>query len=398
MTSPTNSNTESPKDRSSFAGADTVPPGAASARVYIGTQSKQGRAGVYLAQLDRVSGRLSEPRPVAEPAGQTFLATDPQQQRIYSVVEQAQSGSGRTGMVCAFAIDQETGDLRLLNSESSGGQGPCHLTVDPRGRCVLVAHYTSGSVAVLPLNPDGKLRSASSIIEHTGRSVHPQRQTRPHAHAIRVHPSAPFAFAADLGTDQLLAYRYDSETGILEPSKQASLTAPPGAGPRHFAFHPSLDTLYLINELDSTLLVVRFDPDEQRLVTLQRLSTLPDDFEGTSYPSEVAVHPSGRFVYGANRGHDTLAVFKVDESGGLLESIGFVDIEGNFPRHFAIDPTGQFLIAAHQRSNNLAIFRIDLATGLPHFTGQHVGLGGPMAILYQLPASDADVATVSNSP
>ena len=354
-------------------------------RVYLGTGSRHGSKGIYLAQLDLEKARLSEPELAVEAQGPGFLAMHPNGKWMYSVGQHVDSQGKKTGGVYAFAVNADTGELTTLNQQPSGGDGPCHLVVDREGRCVLVAHYSSGSISVLPIGSDGELAEPSCVIQHPGpgSGADPRRQEGPHAHSIQVHPSQPFAFAADLGLDQLRVYRYDSQAGHLQSIDEAAAPTAPGAGPRHQAFHPSLeDTLYLINELDSTVLVLRFDAGTASFEALQTITTLPEGFEGDNYPSEVAVHPSGRFLYGANRGHDSLAVFAIDSSSGLLTPVADVPIEGAYPRHFAIDPTGQVLIAAHQNSNNLAVFRIDADTGEPRFTGQHVELGAPMCVLY----------------
>lgn len=357
-------------------------------RVYLGTGSQHGSEGIYLAELDLTSGRVSEPTLATEAERPAFLAVHPNGQWMYSVGAEQQADGQRVGVVYAFAIDARTGRLTHLNRQPAGGDGPCHLVVDPQGRAVLVANYSSGSVAVLPIEGDGKLAPVSCVVQHTGSSVHERRQQGPHAHAVQVHPDGRFAFAADLGADRLLAYRYDSEAGQLTPLDAGSLSTKPGAGPRHFAFHPTLDRLYLINELDSTVLTLRFDAEAGRLEQLQNITSLPADFTEVNYPSEVAVHPSGRFLYGANRGHDSLAVFRIDETG-QLEPAGHVAIEGAWPRHFAIDPTGQFLLAALEKSDSVSVFRIDQETGLPSFTGQHIPLGSPMMVLYR-PLPDAE--------
>jgi 6-phosphogluconolactonase len=351
-------------------------------RVYLGTTGRDGGRGVYLATLDLQAGTLSEPQLAAEAAGPSFLALHPNRKWLYSVGQFPQAGGKSTGGAYSFAIDEATGSLELMNLQPSGGEGPCHIAVDPAGRCVLLANYSSGSVAVLPIAGDGKLAQPSCVVQHTGSSIHPRRQQGPHAHSIQPHPGGQFAFSADLGIDRLLTYRFDSQAGQLELLEDASAALAPGAGPRHFAFHPALATIYVVNELDSTVVALKFDPRNQRMDALQTLTTLPYDFEGENYPSEIAVHPSGRFLYAANRGHDSLAVYRIDEQTGTLEDLGQVAIEGKFPRHFAIDPTGRYLIAAHQNSNNLSVFAISLATGRPHFTGQHIDLPKPMCVLY----------------
>lgn len=350
-------------------------------RVYLGTASKDGSKGIYLASLDLQSGKLSEPKLIAEVEAPSFLAVQPNGKWMYSV------GSTRAE-VHAFAIKPD-GGLELLNTQPAGdGRHPCHISVEPGGRGVLVANYASGSIAALPIEADGRLAPPSATIQHEGTGPNTKRQEGPHAHAIHAHPAAPYAFAADLGADRLFGYRYDAQAGTLEPDESTTVTTAPGAGPRHFAFHPTLNTIYLINELDSTVMTLRFDSDTDgaggagRLETLQTLTTLPADFTDTNYPSEVAVHPSGRFLYGANRGHDSIAVFNIDATTGQLTPAGHVSIEGEFPRHFAIDPTGRYLIAANQFTNDLSVFELDQKTGTPRFTSQKHELGAPMCVLY----------------
>jgi 6-phosphogluconolactonase len=281
--------------------------------------------------------------------------------------------------VGAFAIDPKSGKLTSLNQESSGGAGPCHLIVDGAGRCVLVANYGGGSVAALPIHPDGRIAHASAFVRHQGKSVDPRRQDKPYAHSINLDAAGRFAFAADLGADKVFVYRYDGARGTLVANDPPAAKVAPGAGPRHFAFHPNGRAAYVINELDSTVTAFRYDPEKGILTETQAVSTLPSGFTGKSWTAEVVVHPSGKFLYGSNRGHDSIAIFAIDASGKLTV-VGHQPTQGKTPRNFAVDPTGRFLLAANQDSNTIVLFRIDRQRGRLEPTGDVVEAPMPVCI------------------
>ena len=263
----------------------------------------------------------------------------------------------------AFSLEAKTGRLALLNQQPSGGGGPCHLAVDKTGKCILVANYGSGSIAALPIRADGTLAEPSATIQHQGSSINPQRQAGPHAHFITPDPANRFAFACDLGLDKVLVYSLDPVTGALAPNTPPSAAIQPGSGPRHLAFRPDGHFAYLINEMGATLTAFAYDAKGGCLTELQTLPTLPPDFTGGKSGAEVQVHPSGKFVYGSNRGHDSIAVFAVDRHSGKLAWVECQSTQGKTPRHFAIDPTGQWLLAENQDSDNIVVFRIDSKTG-----------------------------------
>jgi 6-phosphogluconolactonase len=285
--------------------------------------------------------------------------------------------------VTGFLVDPQSGELTQLNRVPSVGRGPCHITVAPGGRYAAVANYSGGSIAVLPLREDGVLGEASAFVQHTGSSVNPQRQREAHAHSVNFDPSGRFLFAADLGTDQIMIYRFDEAHGTLEPNDPASVQLAPGAGPRHFALHPSGKFAYVINELDNTITAFAFDPATGRLDAVHSVSTLPEEFTGESYTAEIKVHPSGRFVYGSNRGHDSIAIFAVDPASGVLTPAGWASTQGKAPRHFNMEPAGQFLIAANQDSDSLVVFRIDPASGALNATGQAVIVPTPVCVVFR---------------
>lgn len=280
----------------------------------------------------------------------------------------------------ALAIDGSTGALRLLNQQSSGGNGPCHVAVDREGKCVLVANYGGGSVAVLSLEADGRLGRLTTFIQHEGSSVNPGRQKEPHAHSINLDAANRYAFVADLGLDKILVYRFSADQGTLAPHDPPAVVSKPGAGPRHFAFHPGGQYAYVINELDSTVTALSYDSQRAVLTPIQSISTLPEDFSGDNTTAEVQVHPSGRYVYGSNRGHDSIVVFAADPGSGRLTYVEHESTKGENPRNFAIDPTGEYLLAANQDSDNVVVFRIDKATGQLEPTQHMVKVSRPVCV------------------
>lgn len=349
-------------------------------RVYFGTYTRGASRGIYQATFDPATGRLGNVELAVEAVNPSFLAVHPNRRFLYAVGEIGNFGGEKTGGVSAYAIDHPSGRLTLLNEQPSHGAGPCHLVVDPSGRAVLVANYGGGSVASFPLATDGRLLPAASTIQHEGKSVHPGRQEAPHAHSINLDPHNRYAFAADLGLDKVLIYRFDPETAKLAPHDAGVVD--PGSGPRHFAFHPSGKFAYVINELANTVTVFRFDAQSGQLTPLQTITTLPADFQGTSHTAEVVVHPSGRFLYGSNRGHDSLAIFQIDESTGQLTARGHVSTEGKTPRNFQVDPTGQWILAANQATHNVVVLKVDLASGQVKSTGQSVEVPSPVCVRF----------------
>ena len=359
------------------------PPRAASTLVYFGTYTNKTKSrGIYLSRLDSSGGTLSPPELVAETPNPSFLALHPQRPYLYAANEVADFGGTPSGSVSAFAIDRATGRLSLLNQQSSAGGGPAHLTVDRGGRNVLVANYGGGSVAVLPVDDDGRLQPAASVVQHTGSSINPQRQKEPHAHAIVVDPGNRFAYAVDLGLDRILIYRFDAASGRIAPHGAAQVTA--GSGPRHFAFHPTAPFAYVINELTCTITAFRRDESDGGLQAMQTISTLPaGEIVRQGYSTaEVQVHPSGRFLYGSNRGHDSIAVFAVDAETGQLSLVQHEPTGGSTPRNFGIDPAGAWLLAANQRSDTVVVFRIDANTGRLTPTGGRIEVGAPVCVTF----------------
>ncbi len=350
--------------------------------VYVGTYTGKGSDGIYLLRLDTASSGLTSPVLAAETPNPTFLALHPNHRYLYAANEIGRFDGKKSGAVSGFAVEPGTGKLTFLNQEASGGDGPCHLVVDRTGKYVLLANYGGGSVAVLPIQGDGRLGTATSFVQHTGSGSNPQRQEGPHAHSINVDAANRFAVAADLGLDKLLVYRFNSTNGTLTPNDPPFVTVKPGSGPRHFAFHPQGRFAYAINEMGSTVTVFAYDGTQGTLKEVQTISTLPKGFKGENDTAEVQVHPSGKFLYGSNRGHDSIAVFSIDKANGKLSLIQNESTQGKTPRNFGIDPSGRILLAANQDSGNVVAFRIDPRTGRLSPTGQSVKVNSPVCVKF----------------
>lgn len=348
---------------------------------YVGTYTTRGAQGIYIYRWDAANGCLEHVGIATGISNPSFLAIHPRQPYLYAVNEVTEFKGQASGAVSAFSIDFESGGLRLLNQQPSHGTSPCHLTVEPGGHFVLVANYSSGSVCVLPIGDDGHLGEATDVVQHHGTGISPDRQEGPHAHSANLDPSGVHVLVADLGLDRIMVYRLDRAGRRLVSHTPPWSPLHPGAGPRHLAFHTSRRYAYVINELDSTMAVFAYDAEGGRLEELQTISTLPEGFQGTSYCADVHVSPSGRFVYGSNRGHDSIAVFAVDDATGRLSCIGYEPTLGKTPRNFAIDPSGSFMLVANQDTDSVVTFRIDQQTGRLTPTGDVASVSMPVCVL-----------------
>lgn len=351
--------------------------------VYIGTYTGGESKGIYVLDMDLETGRLGKLRLAAESVNPSFLALHPNGRSLYAVNEIGNYQGEKAGAVTAFAIDRRSGGLKEINQQSSRGGAPCHLVVDRPGKNVLVANYTGGSVACLPIRAGGGLAPASAFVQHSGSSVNPARQEGPHGHSINLDRENRFAFAADLGLDKVLIYRFDSAKGSLQANDPAFARVSPGSGPRHFAFHPNGKYAYVINEMLLTVTAFAYDAKRGALRPIQTITTLPDGKpqRGQS-TAEVRVSPDGRHLYGSNRGHNTLAIFSIDPNSGRLSVVGHQSTGGKTPRNFGIDPSGAFIIAANQSSNSLVVFRRDAKTGRLTPTGQTVPAPAPVCVKF----------------
>jgi len=358
----------------------TPPPAERKYRVYIGTYTSGASEGIYLFELDRVSGALEPKGLAAKTANPSFLALGPGNRRLYAMGELDANGG-----VSAFAVDAATGKLELLNRQPSGGRGPCHLCVDPSGRHVLVANYSSGSAAVLPIASDGSLAEPRSVVQHEGSGPDPKRQQGPHAHSVHLDAAGRFAFVADLGLDRIFIYRFDASKGTLGPHDPPSAHVAPAAGPRHLAFHPSGRYVYVNNEMGCTVTAFKYDAERGTLSELQVIGTLPEDWREPNTTAEILVHPSGKFLYCSNRGHDSIAIFTIDPTTGRLTAAGHQSTSGATPRNFGIDPAGQWLIAANQKSDTLQVFRIASESGRLEPAGSPVPVPTPVCVKFVTP-------------
>ncbi len=349
--------------------------------IYIGTYTAGKSKGIYLIKMDTQTGHLTQPELVAEISNPSFLAIHPSQKYLYAVNEDGKFKGQDSGSVTAYAIQPETGKLTLLNQQASQGAGPCHISLDKTGNNALVANYSAGSVSVLPIQEDGHLLEASCTIKHKeGSSVNKSRQEAPHAHSIFVSPDNRYALSADLGVDKVFTYKLNSDAGTIQETSAVSLT--PGAGPRHLAFHPNQKFVYVINELDNTVTVMHYDKETGVLKPIESVSALPKGYKETSYTSEILVHPSGKFLYGSNRLHDSIAIFSIDETTGRIKLLGTEPTQGKYPRNFNIDPSGNFMLVANQNGDTIVAFRINTVTGHLTPTGQTLSLGNPVCIKF----------------
>ena len=329
--------------------------------LYVGTYTTGPSDGIYVYRMDQVTGQLKRFNSIKS-VNPSFLTIDSGRRYLYAVNEVADFAGKTSGAVSAYAIDPANGNLKFLNQQPSLGADPCHLTLDRRGRFLLVANYTGGNVSILPIRGGGMLAAATDVVKHQGSSIKEQ-QKGPHAHCIILDASERHALAADLGIDKVMVYRFDPRVGKLRPASQSSASLQPGAGPRHLTLHPSGRYAYVINELDSTMSGFRYDSRNGSLKLIETVSTLPRDFSGRSYCADVHVSPSGKFLYGSNRGHDSIVTFAINESTGRLTYVENVSTKGKWPRNFTIDPTGRFLLVANQYSDSVVTFRIDPKTG-----------------------------------
>jgi len=357
---------------------------AAEYRVYIGTYTNTAKSqGIYSYRFDSKTGNLQPEGLAGQATNPSFVAIHPNRKYLYAVSEVSTMNGQRTGGVSAFSIDAKTGKLTPLNQVPSRGTGPCYVSVDATGKTVMVANYNSGSVALMPIKADGSLEEATSVDQHEGKVVDPKRQGGPHAHSIFTSPDNRFALSADLGLDRLYVYKLDPAAGKLSPNDPVYAAVTPRGGPRHFDFHPNGKFVYVIQEIGLKVSVYAYDKARGALTELQTISTLPEGYKGENLScADIHVHPSGKFVYGSNRGPDSIAVFAVDKNKGTLKAVDYTSTQGRTPRNFGIDPTGRFLIAANQNTNNLVVFRIDQKTGKLTPTGQNLEVGAPVCVRF----------------
>jgi 6-phosphogluconolactonase len=346
--------------------------------VFISSFAAGDDGAIQAFRLDPASGRLTLSHRTTDVEHPFFLALSPDRRFLYSIHARQFSGP-ENEEVAAFQVSRPSGELKLLNRQSSRGTASCFLELDATGKTLLVANYSTGSVASLPVRKDGSLGEAASFVQHAGSSVRPDRQAGPHAHAFIVSPDNRYAYAADLGLDQVVCYRLDAARAKLAPNRQPFVRTPPGAGPRHLTFHPNGRHLYVINELSNSVTLFDYDAKTGVLIEKQTLSTLPEGFEGESYCADLKITPDGRFLYGTNRGHDSIAGYRIGEEGRLT-LVGIEPSLGKGPQNLAITPGGELLLCANMPGDNVAAFRIDSRSGRLASTGPPLAVKSPSCI------------------
>jgi 6-phosphogluconolactonase len=350
--------------------------------VYVGTYTKTQSKGIYVYKLAAATGNLTSLGLAAESRDPSFLAVDPAHRYLYASNEIEDYQGQRSGSVSAFAIDRSSAKLTALNVVPSGGPGPAHLSVDHSGKWVLVANYRVGSVGLFPILTDGRLGAIAADLPHSGHSINPKRQQGPHAHSVYVSPDNRFAVSPDLGTDQVYVYRFDAGRGSLVANDPPFVSVAPGTGPRHLAFDPRGRFAYLVQEFGGIVTAFSWDGDHGVLHQIQTFAGAPPEYHGYNNCAEVFVHPSGKFLYVSNRGHDSIGVYAIDPLHGRLTPIEYVSTQGKTPRNFAIDPTGSYLIVANQESDSLVAFRIDAKSGHLTPTGQKLEVPAPACVVF----------------
>lgn len=351
---------------------------------FVGTYTRSGSKGIYRVSYDVETGRMDAPELAAATPGPSFLALHPNKRFLYAVNELSEFQGEPGGSVTAFAVDAQMGRLQEINAMASRGGGPCHLLVAPKGNALVAANYGGGSTVSYRLLEDDSLSSPVSLIQHKGSGPNQNRQKEPHAHGVCFSSvgQQTLVHVADLGTDQIYHYQLADDATLTPWETQPSVAVKPGAGPRHVIKHPSRPLAYSINELDSTITVFSIDATTGAWTPVEHTSTLPEDFDGTSYTAEIELHPNGNVIYASNRGSDTLAVLALDSSSPKLRHIGFVTTEGEIPRSFAVEPTGRWVFVANQKSGSVGSFRVHAATGLLQFTGESVSIETPVCVVF----------------
>jgi len=350
---------------------------------YVGTYTtKTASKGIYVFRFDAEKGQLSAMSVAAETTDPSFLVAHPNGKYLYAVNEVGNFKGGTTGGLSAFLIDAQSGALKLINQVPTRGAGPCHVSLDKNNSFALVANYDSGNITSFPIRWDGTLGTAAGFVQHSGSGPNKERQEGPHAHWIGTSPDNGFALVADLGLDEVIVYAFEPTQGTFTPSLTGFAKVKPGAGPRHLAFAPNGKFVYVLSEMESSVTVFAYQAKTGTLKSLQTISALPPQYDGRKEAAEIVVHPSGRFLYTSNRGHDSITIFAIDEKKGTLRSLGQVLTGGKTPRHFAIDPTGTYLLAENQESNNIVVFQVDSATGNLTPTGQTVDVPSPVCLTF----------------
>lgn len=349
---------------------------------YVGTYTGNKSKGIYYGKFYPGEGKIELSGVAAETDNPSFLTIHPNGRFLYAVNETSKMNGKNEGGVSGFEINPIDGKLKELNQKPSGGTSPCHLAVDKTGKFLLIANYGSGSVACYRLNENGAIGDKTAQIQHTGSGANPARQSSPHAHWAGFSQDNKFAFICDLGIDKVLIYKFEDKTGELKPNNPEYIKLSDGSGPRHLAFHPDGKRAFVINELDSTISMLTYNPDTGAFALNGNIKTLPQDFTGKSTTAEIQIHPNGRFLYGSNRGHDSIACFEIAAEKPDLKLLDICQSGGKMPRYFTISPDGNYLLAANQATDNIVLFRLNQKTGKITSTGIQVEVGSPVCIIF----------------
>jgi 6-phosphogluconolactonase len=348
--------------------------------VYVGTYAKPDAKSIFLYRLNGTTGELNPVNAFKGGENPSFLILTPDQRQFFAVNEVGEFYGRKTGAVSAFSVDNKTGNLVLINQQATGGGAPCYVSLDKTSKFLMVANYSGGNIILFPLQPDGKLGNFTALQQHQGSGPNKKRQESPHAHCIIPSPDNKFALAVDLGIDKIKNYRLDLGQGGLVPNPDADFSTQPGAGPRHLTFHPNGRYAYLINELNSTVTALVYNSSNGSFTELQTMPTLPTNFTGESFCADIHVSANGKFLYGSNRGHNSIVVFGINGSTGKLSLVEHVPTQGKWPRNFGFDPSGSFMLVANQNTNNLFSYRVDTQTGKLTPTGHSAEVPAPVCV------------------
>ncbi len=364
--------------------AHVLPSRAADPLMYVGSYTENGRReGIFLVRMNSATGALQQVGAVDGGPNPSYLTIHPNGRMLYAVNETTETQGKPSGAVSAYSIEPESGALTFFNEQLSQGGAPCYVSTDRKGRVVLLANYVSGTLAILPISNDGGVDAAQQVVQHIGTGPVTARQESAHAHCVIPHPNNRFVFAADLGADRVLVYRYDEQANTLQHVDRSDAAMPPGAGPRHLVFHPTMPFVFVANELNSTVGVLSCDPDTGALSLARTASTLPARWSGNNFPADIHVSADGRFLYVSNRGHNSIAVFSIAPRTAALAQIQVMSTGGDWPRNFTLDPTGRWLLAANQRSGSVTVFSRNSSSGVLTATSQRLELPSPVCVRFQ---------------
>ncbi|MDQ8733689.1 lactonase family protein [Paenibacillus sp. LHD-38] len=347
--------------------------------VFAGSYAEAEESGVYVYAFNEESGTLTLTDSIAGLKNPTFLNVDADRRLLYSIAETVNQSGQKVGEAAAFAIDSAKGSIQLINREITVDSTTCHIQRDVNSQFLTVTSYHGGMIGLFSISEDGAIGQKLDVIQHEGRSQHPERQDRPHPHSSFYSPDGKFLLIADLGLDRIVTYKLDTAAQKLVHQSEVALH--PGAGPRHLSFHPNGGFVYVINEVDSTITSFTYEKETGRLTTKETVSTLPAGFEGENSCAEITVSMDGKYLYGSNRGHDSLVVYAIDELSGLLSLVQHISVEGGHPRHFALTPNGRYLLAANRDSDNIVTFKVDQSSGKLSFTGKSVSIAKPVCVI-----------------